>query len=77
MPAETISPPNRVARATAWLALLKATLRSMIGLPDYQVYVAHRQQHHPDQPILSEAEFIRERQEARYGNRQGKMIRCC
>jgi uncharacterized short protein YbdD (DUF466 family) len=58
-------------------ALLQEMLRSMIGLPDYQHYVSHRQQHHPGEPILNEAAFIRERQEARYGNKSGKIVRCC
>ncbi|WP_130471458.1 YbdD/YjiX family protein [Candidatus Magnetaquicoccus inordinatus] len=59
-------------------SLLKEMARAMIGLPDYQLYVAHRQQQHPGQPILSEAEFIQERQEARYGKGgRNKIIRCC
>ena len=64
-------------RQPFWLARMAETLRSMIGLPDYQVYVAHRRLHHPDQPMMSEGEFIRERQEARYGGRKGQTVRCC
>ncbi len=62
---------------TAWFTLLAQAMRVMVGLPDYAAYVAHRRQHHPHQPTMSEAEFIQERQEARYGGRKGHSVRCC
>ncbi|MBF0461941.1 MAG: YbdD/YjiX family protein [Magnetococcales bacterium] len=62
---------------TGWYTLLAQTLLGMIGFPDYPAYVAHRRQHHPEQPILSEAEFMRVRQEARYGGGKGHSVRCC
>jgi len=37
----------------------------MIGVPDYDTYVAHRRANHPDQPIMTYVEFFRERQQAR------------
>ena len=48
--------------------------RLMVGLPDYDTYVAHMQATHPDRPVMSYEEFFRERQEARYGGGTG---RCC
>ena len=49
--------------------------RLMVGVPDYEVYVAHMQVTHPDQPYMTYQEFFRERQEARYGGKgAGK---CC
>lgn len=54
---------------------LGQTLRLMVGVPDYDVYVAHRKSTHPDEPIMSYEAFFRERQEARYGGK-GK-IGCC
>lgn len=51
------------------------TLRLMVGVPDYQRYVTHCRTHHPDQPVLSEPEFIAERQKARYGGSGN--TRCC
>ncbi|MEO5362625.1 MAG: YbdD/YjiX family protein [Magnetococcus sp. DMHC-8] len=60
-----------------WFSRLAQALRVMVGLPDYQGYVAHRRLHHPDQPVMSETEFVQERQEARYGGRKGQSIRCC
>lgn len=56
-----------------WKRLLE-TLRLMVGVPDYRRYLNHRHQHHPDQPVLSEAEFFAERQRARYGSSSS---RCC
>ena len=51
------------------------TARLMVGLPDYDTYVAHRRERHPGQPIMSYEEFFRERQARRYAaDRPG---RCC
>ena len=38
------------------------------------MYVAHMKAVHPDRSIMTEVQFYRERQEARYG---GKVSRCC
>ncbi len=53
---------------------LGQSLRLMVGLPDYQTYVAHMETTHPDREPMTYEEFFRERQEARYGGGQGK---CC
>ncbi|ABF10445.1 uncharacterized short protein YbdD (DUF466 family) [Cupriavidus metallidurans] len=53
---------------------LGQSLRLMVGLPDYQTYVAHMESTHPDREPMTYEEFFRERQEARYGGGQGK---CC
>jgi uncharacterized short protein YbdD (DUF466 family) len=53
------------------------TARLMVGMPDYQTYVAHRQSRHPGEPIMSYEEFFRERQSNRYGENGGKISRCC
>lgn len=47
----------------------------MVGLPDYATYVAHMRATHPERPVLSEAEFFRDRQEARYA--AGRSGGCC
>lgn len=49
--------------------------RQMVGIPDYPTYVRHRQMTHPNQPIMTELEFFRDRQEARYG--VGRSGGCC
>jgi len=53
---------------------LSQALRLMIGLPDYETYVARRRQVHPDCPVMTYEQFFRERQNARYG---AKRVRCC
>lgn len=53
------------------------TARLMIGVPDYEAYVAHRKAQHPGEPVMTYAEFFRERQDSRYGAKGGKISRCC
>jgi uncharacterized short protein YbdD (DUF466 family) len=54
---------------------LGQTMRLMVGLPEYDTYLAHMEQNHPGQPVMSYEEFFRERQLARYGS--GKSGGCC
>jgi uncharacterized short protein YbdD (DUF466 family) len=56
---------------------LVRTARLMVGVPDYDAYVAHRKAHHPADAIMSREEFFRERQASRYGANGGKISRCC
>jgi len=60
--------------AYTWMA---RTARLMVGVPDYDNYVAHRQQHHPEQPIMTHAEFFSERMNARYTIEKGRFKGCC
>jgi uncharacterized short protein YbdD (DUF466 family) len=53
------------------------TARLMIGVPDYNTYVAHRQAAHPDKEIMSYEAFFRERQDARYAVGKGRFRGCC
>ncbi|MDV6345026.1 YbdD/YjiX family protein [Nitrosomonas sp. Is37] len=62
---------NKIIRAGSYLG---QSMRLMIGVPEYDVYVAHMKEAHPDKAIMSYEAFFRERQEARYG---GKISRCC
>ncbi|WAS89505.1 YbdD/YjiX family protein [Corallococcus sp. NCRR] len=50
------------------------TARSMIGVPDYDTYVAHMRRHHPDRAVMTYAEFFNDRLQARYRAGGG---RCC
>lgn len=61
---------------TAWAWAVQAA-RLMIGVPDYDTYVAHRRANHPDEPIMSYTEFFRERQDARYTITRGRLKGCC
>ena len=46
----------------------------MVGVPDYEAYVKHMRDTHPEREPMSYEAFFRERQEARYGGGAGK---CC
>jgi uncharacterized short protein YbdD (DUF466 family) len=59
----------------ALLSRLTETARLMVGLPRYDAYRQHMAAHHPGDAVMSEVEFFRDRQEARYGGRSGG--RCC
>lgn len=56
---------------------LARTARLMVGVPDYDAYVAHRQSAHPGEPVMSYEAFFAERQASRYGTGGGKISRCC
>ncbi|WP_093014321.1 YbdD/YjiX family protein [Sphingobium sp. YR768] len=59
----------------AMLATFARTARLMVGLPDYDAYLRHMAAHHPDRPVMDRTQFFRNRQEARYGGKNGG--RCC
>jgi uncharacterized short protein YbdD (DUF466 family) len=60
---------------SGWLDIARRTARLMVGLPDYDAYLRHMAAHHPDRPAMDRTQFFRDRQEARYGGRNGG--RCC
>jgi len=66
---------------TSLFCMLRTTLartaRLMVGVPDYEAYVAHRRPVHPGEPVMTYEEFFRERQASRYGENGGKVSRCC
>ena len=56
---------------------LVRTARLMVGVPDYDAYVAHRNAAHPGEPVMTYKVFFAERQASRYGTNGGKISRCC
>ncbi len=58
----------------AWRRLMQSA-RLCCGVPDYENYVRHLKEQHPEQPVPDYATFFRERQDARY--RGGCRTRCC
>lgn len=50
--------------------------RLMVGLPDYQAYLARRRAAHPGERAMSPEEFHRERTERRYAGAD-RIGRCC
>jgi len=64
-----------LSRSGPYLARrLAQSLRLMVGVPDYDAYLAHMKATHPDREPMSYEAFFRNRQEARYGGGAG---RCC
>lgn len=64
------------------LSLLVARVREgarlMVGMPDYQAYVSHRQTEHPGDAVMTYPEFFKNRQDCRYATGKGKGVsRCC
>ena len=53
---------------------LGQSMRLMVGLPEYDTYLAHMEREHPDKPVMSYEEFFNERMRARYRGGGG---RCC
>ena len=51
--------------------------RLMVGVPNYESYLAHIQECHPDAIPMNEAEFVRDRQAARFGEGGRGGFRCC
>lgn len=57
-------------------SFFRQSARLMVGVPDYDNYVAQMALNHPGEPVMSYEAFFRERQEARFG--RGKCnTRCC
>ena len=48
--------------------------RQIVGIPDYERYVAHMQSNHPAEPLLSRGEFFAQAIDRKYG--RGR-TRCC
>ncbi|WP_340264754.1 YbdD/YjiX family protein [Sphingobium mellinum] len=60
---------------THWLQTARRLGAMMVGMPDYDTYLRHMREHHPGEPPMDRIAFFRERQEARYGGRNGG--KCC
>jgi len=54
---------------------LRRIASMMVGMPDYDAYLQHMREHHPDATPMDRTQFFRERQESRYGGRNGG--KCC
>lgn len=53
---------------------LREVLHRIIGAPDYDAYLAHMREHHPNETPMSRDEFCTQRLADRY-NKPGS--RCC
>ena len=66
-----------IRRLAALMVGFRRTAHLMVGLPDYDAYVAHCTTAHPGAPVMSRAAFVAERQEKRYAAKAGGAPRCC
>ncbi len=53
------------------------TGRLMVGVPDYDTYVRHREETHPGEPVMDFAAFHRNSLDRRYGGGPNRISRCC
>jgi uncharacterized short protein YbdD (DUF466 family) len=60
---------------TGTLVWLRELAHAMVGIPSYRLYRAHMAERHPEATPMTERDFVRDRQQARYGGRGGG--RCC
>ena len=64
---------SALAWQAAWRRCVTAA-RRVIGVPDYDAYIAHLRIRHPEKSLPTRAEFFAERQQVRYAGGAG---RCC
>ncbi len=74
-PPPEVPDASLIARLHAAWKKAAQTANLAVGMPDYDTYVRHRRAAHPGEPVMSYAEFFRERQDARYGSAANP--RCC
>jgi uncharacterized short protein YbdD (DUF466 family) len=60
-----------------WRRTVQSARPIMAGVPAYEVYIAHQRTHHPAEPLMSYADFFRERERARYACEKGHFGGCC
>lgn len=55
---------------------MSQTLRMMVGAGDYDAYVKHCGEYHPDHAVMSKEEYFLNRLQARYPHKKGNINRC-
>jgi uncharacterized short protein YbdD (DUF466 family) len=68
------SVPSRMARWRQALRRTVAIVRRIIGVPDYDTYLAHMRRNYPECTPVDPATFERERLDSRY---RSMGSRCC
>ena len=69
-----LNPKNWSRIATLWQRL-QQSFRLMVGVPDYQTYVEHMRQHHPDLEAMDAKTFYRHCVDSRYPS-SGNLKKC-
>jgi uncharacterized short protein YbdD (DUF466 family) len=74
-PGGKAAPANAAAlRFGGVLRCLCDGARLMVGVPRYEDYLTHMARNHSGKPVMTYADFVRDRQAARYG---GSGLHCC
>ena len=60
---------------SVFMQRVREMARLMVGQPPYAVYRAHMARNHPETVPMTEVEFFRNREQARYGGAGGG--KCC
>lgn len=69
-----MSEPGHQLNIRRVLDRVAQTARLMVGVGDYEAYLHHMRQRHPDHPPMSREAFVRRAVEARFGG--GGIKRC-
>ena len=56
------------------IAVLRQACRQIVGIPDYERYLAHMAEHHPGEPVLPREEYFARAIDRKYGS---SGPRCC
>jgi uncharacterized short protein YbdD (DUF466 family) len=67
---------SRITRITNQLTHWREALDRLLGLPNYERYVEHMRQAHPDTALLTRRAFYDEAQRSRYESGADRP-RCC
>ncbi|WP_458414626.1 YbdD/YjiX family protein [Schinkia sp. CFF1] len=59
----------------SWFKNARCNIKTIFGLPNYEKYVEHHSNKHPNEPLLSEKEHYLYALKERYES--GKVNRCC
>jgi uncharacterized short protein YbdD (DUF466 family) len=64
-----------LSQMRCWLRQARGAYLQMFGIPDYERYLAHMADHHPELTPLSRREFAAQAIDRRYNGGGGR--RCC
>jgi uncharacterized short protein YbdD (DUF466 family) len=70
---QPVAQPSEGSERTRWRGFCTAC-RQVLGMPDYERYLAHAAVLHPGAPVLTRGEYFEQAIERRYG---GGGTRCC
>jgi uncharacterized short protein YbdD (DUF466 family) len=74
-----IAPAAAGQNLTRWQRIwqgLQQSFRLMVGVHDYQTYLTHMREHHPDVLPMDERAFHRHCLDARFPSQPGKLGKC-